>query len=159
MLRGAGVVRRGKFTLTGGGSADFYIDVKRVTGKPRAFAAVVRALAVAVPKSCTAVASDGYGGLPLAAAVALRRRLPLVAVRAEKRTHGTARTLEGHIPTRTDRIALVDDVYTTGGSLRAMEAALRPTGARVALRLVVVNRSGKRPPGVRALVDVKEVLQ
>lgn len=44
MLKEAGVVRRGKFKLTGGGSADFYIDVKKVMGSPRAFAAVVRQL-------------------------------------------------------------------------------------------------------------------
>lgn len=157
-LRKAGIVRHRRVRLSSGRTADFYVDLKAAYGRPSLLARMARELAALVPASATCIASGGYGGIPLATAVALRLKLPLTLVRPKPKAHGTAQALEGHIPTREDRVVLVDDVYTTGGSLRAMEAALRPTGARVALRLVVVNRSGKHPRGVRALVDVKRLL-
>jgi orotate phosphoribosyltransferase len=52
----------------------------------------------------------------------------------------------------------VDDVYTTGKSIRAMERIIRTTGARVSARIVIANRSEKALKSVRSLVDVAELL-
>lgn len=153
LLRTAGVVKHGKFRLVGGGTADFYIDLKRAYGDPSALAALSHQLALMIPPQSTVIASGGYGGIPLATAVSLRLGLPLTLIRPEPKTHGTARMIDGYVPGKSDRVALIDDVYTTGGSLARMERALRSTKAVVIGRFVVVTRAAKLPRGVRALVD------
>jgi orotate phosphoribosyltransferase len=155
MLRDAGVVRKGKVRLASGRTADFYINVKAAYGRPLVFSRLVRELSARVPTGTTCIASGGYGGIPLASAVALRLKLPLTLIRAKPKTHGTAQWLDGAVPTSHDRIALIDDVYTTGGSLAAMAKALRPTRARIIARLVVVDRSTSLPRTIRALVHVR----
>lgn len=92
---------------------------------------------------------DSVGGLTLGAdpvsyAIAYASALtgkPIRAftVRKEAKAHGTGRLIEG--PFREgDRVAVVEDVITTGGSaLRAVEA-IRAAGGKVAGVLALVDR-------------------
>lgn len=92
---------------------------------------------------------DCIGGLtlgadPIAYAISYasacsRRPLRAFTVRKEAKTHGTGKLIEG--PFRSgDRVAVVEDVITTGGSaLRAIDA-VRAEGGRVLGVLALVDR-------------------
>lgn len=142
-------VRRGQFTLASGRESSHYVDARLTTMSPEG-------LAVIGPLALEAIRARGWpvdavGGLtlgadPIAYATALASVTapPLVrafTVRKEAKQHGTGRLIEG--PMREDdRVVVIEDVITTGGSaLRAAEA---------------IQRAGATVSGILALVDREE---
>lgn len=139
--------RRGQFTLSSGKQSTLYIDARLTTMSPDG-------LALIGPLAIAAIAEAGWtpdaiGGLTLGAdpvsyAIAYASapsETPLRAftVRKEAKAHGTGRKIEG--PFREgDRVVVIEDVITTGGSaLRAAEA-IRAAGGRILGVLAIVDR-------------------
>ena len=80
----------------------------------------------------------------MVAAVALVSHLegkpiPSFIVREETKEHGTRRKVEGHLK-EGSRVAIVDDVITTGGSLSRAIEAVEAANSRVAKVIVLVDR-------------------
>jgi orotate phosphoribosyltransferase len=138
---------RKRVVLASGKESDFFIDCKQavLTAEGHALAGEVMLEALATFPACAAVAGVELGGCPLASAVALtsfQRGAPLdaVFVRKDAKEHGSRRLLEGNTGLSSGaRIALLEDVVTTGGSTLKAAAKLRDGGYEV--------------PGVIALVD------
>jgi orotate phosphoribosyltransferase len=61
-------------------------------------------------------------------------------VRDAARVHGLEKQLEGYIPGAHDVAAVIDDVLTTGGSIRYVRDALAAQGTRCGGVYVVVQR-------------------
>jgi len=143
--------REGTFTLASGKTSDFFIDCKRVmlTGEGHSlcgaalFEELERAESAGLAKVDN-VAGVALGGCPLASAVALtafdrKRTLDALYVRKESKDHGTRSMVEG-VAKPGARVALLEDVMTTGGSsLKAIEQ-LRAEGFDVAIVLALVDR-------------------
>jgi orotate phosphoribosyltransferase len=139
--------RRGQFTLSSGRTSSLYIDARLTTMSPDGLALIGPTALAAIERARWNV--DAVGGLtlgadPVAYAIAYASALagrPVRAftVRKEAKTHGTGRLIEG--PFRSgDRVAIVEDVITTGGSaLRAIDA-VRSAGGDVVGVLAVVDR-------------------
>jgi orotate phosphoribosyltransferase len=150
--------RRGQFTLASGRQSTLYIDARRTTMSPDGLAligplglAALRAsgwgvqsvggltlgadpVTYAISYASALAAAVDEGGGP-AAAAALRA----FTVRKEAKGHGTGRLIEGTFEAG-DRVAVIEDVITTGGSaLRAVEA-VRGAGGEVAGVLALVDR-------------------
>jgi orotate phosphoribosyltransferase len=139
--------RRGHFTLASGRQSTLYIDARLTTMSPEGLALIGPLALAALRGSDWNV--DAIGGLTLGAdpvsyAIAYASALagsPLRAftVRKEAKAHGTGRLIEGPFRER-DRVAVIEDVITTGGSaLRAAEA-IRAAGGVVAGVLALVDR-------------------
>lgn len=139
--------RRGRFTLASGRESTLYVDARQTTMSPDG-------LALIGPMGLAAVEAAGWqvdsvGGLtlgadPISYAIAYASALagrPVRAftVRKEAKAHGTGRLIEG--PFREgDRVAVIEDTITTGGSaLRAVEA-VRAAGGTVVGVLALVDR-------------------
>jgi orotate phosphoribosyltransferase len=139
--------RRGQFTLASGRQSTLYIDARLTTMSPDGLA-LIGPLALAALRDAS-WSIDAVGGLTLGAdpvsyAIAYASATspaPLRAftVRKEAKAHGTGRLIEG--PFREgDRVAVIEDVITTGGSaLRAAEA-IRAAGGSVSGVLALVDR-------------------
>jgi orotate phosphoribosyltransferase len=139
--------RRGDFTLASGRRSTLYVDARLTTMSPDGLALIGPTALAAIDAAGWQV--DAVGGLTLGAdpvsyAVAYASALagrPVRAftVRKEAKQHGTGRLIEG--PFRSgDRVVVVEDVITTGGSaLRAVEA-VRAAGGTVVGVLAVVDR-------------------
>ena len=139
--------RRGTFTLASGRQSDLYIDCRPTTMFPEGLASIG-------PLGLHAIGERGWrpdsvGGLTLGAdpvsyAIAYASQLAGMPVRAftvrkEAKTHGTGKVIEGAFEAN-DRVVVVEDVITTGGSaLRAVEA-VRAAGGTVVGVLAVVDR-------------------
>jgi orotate phosphoribosyltransferase len=139
---------RKRVVLASGKESDFFIDCKQavLTAEGHALAAEVILEAVGALGACAAVAGVELGGCPLASAVALtsfQRGTPLdaVYVRKDAKDHGSRRLLEGNTRLAAGaRVALLEDVVTTGGSTQDAASKLREAGYVVAGVVALVDR-------------------
>lgn len=165
--------RRGRFTLASGRESNFYVDCRLTTMSPEGLALVGPRALAAIDEAGWDV--DSVGGLTLGAdpvsyaiayASALRggRLVRAFTVRKEAKQHGTGKLIEG--PFRSgDRVAVIEDVVTTGGSALKAIAAVRAAGGIVAGVLALVDREeGGREAieaegvPVRALARASDIL-
>jgi orotate phosphoribosyltransferase len=139
--------RRGEFTLASGKKSDLYIDCRLTTMHPEG-------LALIGPLAFHAIGERGWhpdsvGGLTLGAdpvsyAVAYASQLAGLPVRAftvrkEAKSHGTGKVIEGAFESG-DRVVVIEDVITTGGSALRAADAVSAAGGRVVGVLAVVDR-------------------
>lgn len=133
-------VKKGKFVLKSGQISDCYIDIKKAFGSPKAFELICNQFCKIIDKRATSIAGSGHGGLPLATAVSLKLGLPLILVRDKVKEHGIPKMIDGHIPSKKDRVVIIDDVFTTGTCISNIVWNLKGTKAKIIAGYVVVNR-------------------
>lgn len=139
--------RRGKFTLSSGRESTLYIDARLTTMSPEGLILIGELGFDALEASSWDVQSVGgltLGADPVAYAIAYtsaRRSRPIRAftVRKEAKTHGTGQLIEGPFA-KGDRVAIVEDVITTGNSALKAAAVVQSAGGVVAGILAVVDR-------------------
>lgn len=140
-----GAFLRGEFTLTSGRKSDHYFDGKKITLSPEGAYWVGKA----VFDELAGIEVDSVGGLaigadPIASAVALVSHLegkpvPSFIVRDVAKGHGTKRRIEGHLR-EGSRVAIVEDVITTGGSVIKAIEAVEDARCQVVKVIVLVDR-------------------
>ena len=139
---------RRKVILASGRESDFFIDCKQtmLTAEGHALIGELMFDLLAQLPECEAVGGVELGGCPLASAVSLvsfQRGRPLNAlyVRKAKKDHGTTKLVEGDKSLKPGlKVALLEDVVTTGGSsLKAVES-LKEAGAEVVGIVALVDR-------------------
>jgi orotate phosphoribosyltransferase len=137
-----------RVVLASGRESDFFIDCKQTVLTAEGHALVGDLLLDAIgPFAPVAVAGVELGGCPLASAVALTsflRGKPMDAlyVRKDAKEHGSRRDIEGNttLPAGA-RVALVEDVITTGGSTLKAADKLRAAGYVIVGVAALVDRS------------------
>lgn len=132
----------GTVVLTSGRTAEYLVDAKRAILRPAGFFALAKLVSdQARSWGATAVGGMTMGADPIACA-ALAGGAPVKAffVRKEVKDHGLARRIEGPMLEPDDRLMVVEDVVTTGGStIRAVEA-VRDEGHAVCGVLAICDR-------------------
>jgi orotate phosphoribosyltransferase len=133
------------FKLVSGRMSHFYVNCKPTTLSPRGMVLVGHLLFERLRDAgVTAVGGLTFGADPVAFAAAFASELkgrPIKAfsIRKTQKDHGIVRWVEGDIQ-RGERVAIVDDVATTGGStITAIERA-RAEGLAVVTAVVLVDR-------------------
>jgi len=139
--------RRGHFTLASGRHSTLYIDARLTTMSPEGLSLIGPLAHAALIQSQWNVMSIGgltLGADPISYAISYASAstptpLRSFTVRKEAKLHGTGKLIEGPFQAG-DRVAIVEDVITTGGSaLRAVQA-VRDGGGVVAGVLALVDR-------------------
>tara|TARA_B100000029_G_scaffold439825_2_gene456656 strand:- start:5004 stop:5546 length:543 start_codon:yes stop_codon:yes gene_type:complete len=135
----------GDFTLASGKKASYYLDCRKVTldsrGARLIAEGILELLGEAMPN---AVGGMAIGADPITAAVitlAGLREIDLKGfiVRKEAKQHGKGRAVEGPV-TPGDRVVIVEDVVTTGGSsLRAIDQ-VEQFGLQVERVIAIIDR-------------------
>lgn len=134
LLRAGAVTVRpvAPFTWASGLRAPVYCDNRLTLAQPALRSAIAEALAAeARAWSPEAIAAVATAGIPQGTLVADRLGLPLAYVRAAPKAHGHGRRVEGRLAPG-QRVVLVEDLVSTGGSALAAAEALRAEGAEVA---------------------------
>jgi len=143
ILVGLGALKFGDFVLSSGRRSPYYIDLRLLPSYPSALERIaemyVEVLENEVGLGNLKVAGIPTAGLPLATAVSLRARLPLIYVRETPKLHGEMKMIEGAL-SRGDTVVLIDDLVTTGGSLLKAAEAVRASGGRVEHAVVLIDR-------------------
>lgn len=139
-LKACGAVRYGDFTLASGKKSKYYIDIKKASTDPKTLKIIARQAAIRVKEmDVNIVAGVELGGVPLATAVSLETELPLLIVRKAVKEYGTQSRFVGDIKPE-DRIVMLEDVTTSGGSVRNAIEVVGEAGARVKYVISVVDR-------------------
>ena len=141
-FRAAGALLEGHFRLSSGLHSAGYLQCALVLQDPvqagvlgEALAARVRALSPAV------VLSPALGGVVIGHEVA--RALGVRAIFAERGAGGLT-LRRGFALAAAERVLVVEDVVTTGGSTRETIAVAREAGAEVVGAAAIIDRSGFR---------------
>ena len=140
-----GAFLQGDFTLSSGRKSGHYFDGKKVTLSSEGADWVGKAIFDELKE----IGVDAIGGLAIgadpivgaAAVVSHREGKPINAfiVRDVPKEHGTKRKIEGHLR-EGFRVAIVDDVITTGGSVSKAIEAVEEAGCKVVKVIVIVDR-------------------
>ena len=131
------------FTFASGLRSPVYVDCRRLIGFPRARSALLDFLAATVLREAgfeafDVVAGGETAGIPYGAWVAERLALPMAYVRKKPKGYGRNARIEGPMA-EGDRVLLVEDLATDGGSKLSFADAIRETGASCAHVAVVFS--------------------
>jgi orotate phosphoribosyltransferase len=121
-----------------------YFDKYRFEGDPVLLDAIAEAMVALVPADAEVLAGLEMGGIPVVTALGRHTGLPCAFVRKQAKPYGTRRLAEG-AETSGRRVAIVEDVVTTGGQIVLSTQELRAQGARITHALCVINRNATTP--------------
>jgi orotate phosphoribosyltransferase len=131
----------GDFVLSSGRRSSIYFDKFRFLTDPELLKETAHAVAELLPSEITHLAAPEGAATLLVAAVALQTGLPIAVVRKEPKEYGTMSQVEGRVPEGA-RVALVEDVSTTGHQVRRAAEVLEQIGCRVELIVLAIDRGG-----------------
>ncbi|GAA6148720.1 orotate phosphoribosyltransferase [Pseudooceanicola nitratireducens] len=132
---------RDPFTLASGLPSPTYIDCRKLISYPRIRSTLMDFLTVTVMRNAGLEAFDNIAGgetagIPFAALVAERMALPMTYVRKKPKGYGRNARIEGAM-SEGQRVLLVEDLTTDGGSKISFVDAIRDTGASCAHTAVI----------------------
>ncbi|WP_420586940.1 orotate phosphoribosyltransferase [Ruegeria sp.] len=124
---------REPFTLASGLPSPTYIDCRKLISYPRIRSTLMDFLTITVMRDAGFEAFDNIAGgetagIPFAAMVAERMALPMTYVRKKPKGYGRNARIEGAM-SEGERVLLVEDLTTDGGSKLSFVDAIRETGA------------------------------
>ncbi len=150
LLESVGAVRRGHFELSSGLHSDTYVQCALVLQYPRHAEKLGHALAnLFASDGIEAVVSPALGGVIVGQEVA--RALPesatgsgggVPALFAERDASGMMTLRRGFSLRPGQRVLVVEDVWTTGGSTRETIRVVEEAGGRVVAAGAIIDRSG-----------------
>ena len=121
------------FTLASGLPSPTYVDCRKLISYPRIRTTLMDFLTVTVMRNVGFEAFDNVAGgetagIPFGALVAERMALPMTYVRKKPKGYGRNARIEGEM-SENQRVLLVEDMTTDGGSKLSFVDAIRETGA------------------------------
>ncbi|MDI6690985.1 MAG: orotate phosphoribosyltransferase [Candidatus Bathyarchaeota archaeon] len=168
ILKKIDALQFGAFRLTSGKISPYYIDLRVIPSFPDAFHKVCNFYVGFIKAEIGAenferIAGIPIAGIPFASLIAYHLQKPFLYIRKDIRLHGRQRRIEGIIAPG-DRVLLIDDLITTGLSLKRAARAIRTEGGVVNDAVVLLDREeggkGKLEKSgikVHALLKVSEI--
>jgi orotate phosphoribosyltransferase len=130
----------GDFVLSSGKKSRFYVDKYLFSTEPGLLRDLAREISARLPTGTERLAGVELGAVPLVAAVALERDLSYGIVRKSAKEYGTGNKIEGRLLKAGEKVALIEDVVTTGTQVLRAAAVLKAAGAEVLGIVAVLDR-------------------
>ena len=161
-------IKFGVFKLSSGKASPYYIDLRVIPSFPDAFREICDLYADYITsqigvKNFDRIAGVPFTGIIFASQVAYNLKKPFIYVRKGVRLHGRERRVEGLLSSG-DRVLLIDDLVTTGLTLKKAADAVRAEGGVVTDAVVFLDREEggnkqleKNGISLHALLKISEV--
>ena len=150
VLTDANVVKFGRFTLASGLVSPIYVDLRILPSYPEAMQVVTEELVKVVKKlKPEVIAGAETAGIPLATAISLKTKLPMIYVRKKPKSYGRMEMIEGVLK-KDAKTILVDDMATNAYSKIKFVDGIKQAGGVVSDVLIVLDRE---QGGVEALAE------
>jgi len=137
-------VKFGVFKLSSGKASPYYIDLRVIPSFPDAFHEICESYAEYITnqigvKKFDRIAAIPIAGIPFASQIAYNLNKPFIYVRKGIHLSGRERRVEGVLASG-DKVLLIDDLITTGFSLKESADAVRAEGGVVSEAVVFLDR-------------------
>ncbi|MHB9150952.1 MAG: orotate phosphoribosyltransferase [Thermoleophilia bacterium] len=135
----------GDFVLRSGRRSRYYLDKYLFETEPRVLRGVVNEMALMIRNRMAAgavyhrLAAPELGAVSLGAGLSLESGIPFLIVRKGEKGYGTSKAIEGTFVSG-ERVAVVEDIVTSGGAALAAVDKLREAGLVVEDLYCVVDR-------------------
>jgi orotate phosphoribosyltransferase len=168
ILTKIGALKFGVFRLTSGKTSPYYVDLRIVPSFPDAYQRICDMYMEMIERHVKTseferIAGIPTAGIPFASVIAYRLKKPFLYVRPQKKLHGRERSIEG-ILMPGDRVLLVDDLITSGGSKLKSIGAIESEGGVVTDVVVLLDREeggktllAKENIALHCLLEMSEV--
>jgi orotate phosphoribosyltransferase len=139
-----GALKFGTFKLTSGKISPYYIDLRIVPSFSDAFHKICNLYAKLIEsdvgtENFKTIAGIPTAGIPFASVVAYNLQKSFLYTRPAQRRHGRERKVEG-ILSPGDKVLPLDDLITSGKSLRKAASAIRAEGGVITDAVVLIDR-------------------
>lgn len=139
-LHEIGAIKFGSFKLKSGATSSVYVDLRLSISRPKLLKDMADLIAEKVARlHFDAICAVPYGALPLTTTLSIRQKWPLLMARKEVKPYGMGLNVEG-IYNLSDRVLLVEDIMTTGSSIKDTAKTLTDAGFIVNDAVVFLNR-------------------
>lgn len=144
LLKEIECVKFGEFVLSSGKKSDYYVDIKKATTNPRVLKTAASYIKELLNEEETLnenlkIAGVELGSVPIATAVSIETGTDLIIIRKKAKEYGTKNKIEGTL-NKNDKVIVVEDVTTTGGSVVKAVEEIRKNGGIVEKVFVIVDR-------------------
>lgn len=140
-LQEAGAILRGHFQLTSGRHSDTYVQCARVLEDPELTTRLGRAMADRIDERIDVVAAPATGGIIIGFAVAQALGVRFIF---SERQQGTMTFRRGFSVAPGERVLIVEDVVTTGGSVAEVVDLVHASGGDVVAVTSIIDRGGQK---------------
>jgi len=168
ILHNIDALKFGVFKLTSGKVSPYYIDLRIIPSVPDAFREICDFYGESITnqvglQNFDRIAGIPIAGIPFASQIAYNLKKPFLYVRKGARRHGRQRRVEGLLASG-DRVLLVDDLVTTGLTLKKAAEAVKAEGGVVKEAVALLDREeggkeklAKNGIQLHALLKISEV--
>ena len=161
----AKIMKFGLFSLASGRKSPVYVDVRVLPSSPGPFAIAIEELSKKVKElKVDAVAGAETAGIPIAAAIGLKAKIPMLYVRKRPKSNGTQSFIEGVLE-KGQKVVLIDDMITDGKSKLRFIDGIKEEGAVCNDVLVILDREqggteclSAEGVALHSLITLKELL-
>jgi len=148
-LKDAGAILHGHFQLTSGRHSDTYVQCARVLEDPALTTRLAGAMAAKMAdERIDVVAAPAVGGIIIGFAVAQALGVKFIF---SERQNGEMVFRRSFSIEPGQRVLVVEDVVTTGGSVAEVVALVKAAGGEVAAVTSIIDRGGEKAFGERYL--------
>ena len=162
----ANIMKFGLFSLASGRKSPVYVDMRVLPSSPESFSLVVDELVKKIKAlKIDVVAGAETAGIPIAAAMGIKAKLPMIYVRKIPKGYGTRSFIEGVLK-KDQKAVLIDDMITDGRSKMRFIEGIRNEGAVCEDVLVILDREqggmenlAAENVNLHSLITLKELLE
>lgn len=129
----------GQFKLRSGKFSNEYFDKYQFESNPEILELIAELMIQLLPQDYDILAGLETGGIPIATAMALKVKKPVVFVRKKAKEYGTSKLAEG-TDIKGKKIVVIEDVVTSGGQVIESIQKLNQLGAIVKKAICVIDR-------------------